>query len=251
MSATLHERHKLVFDWVPDCKRILDAGCGFGELTRHLSSKAEAVYGCEPNQELIGRAIEECGNLAHLFFGGVEQTPYPTAFFDVVVLADVLEHVRDERTVLDEIFRVLKPGGTMIITTPHRGAFSFMDTENYIWLMQKYAPGVHQALFRIKHGRNPEAKPGYGDRHRHYSLGGLIRVLDGSRFRGRYQIEKVHRGGLFCYAIASNVFEALSLVVGSGWVNKILWPLNKILDWDYFIPYGPFSYNIGICVKKL
>jgi ubiquinone/menaquinone biosynthesis C-methylase UbiE len=50
--------------------------------------------------------------------------PYAGESFDAITLTDVLEHVADEQAALDEMFRILKPSGRLIITTPHKGLFT-------------------------------------------------------------------------------------------------------------------------------
>ena len=202
-----------------------------------------------PNPEYIARARASYPGLPFEICP-LERTPYADDKFDAVVMTDVLEHVADERTVLNELFRILKPGGHLIVTVPHKGLFSFMDTENYIWTMQTKFPRLYRLLFRMKHGRAPQPKVGYGSKHRHYRLSDLVALLDSSDFRNHYEVDRVFYGGLFCYALMSNLFEGLSLLVGPVWAEKLLSPLVKLSDWDFFVSYGRLSYNLGIRIRK-
>jgi hypothetical protein len=102
----------------------------------------------------------------------------------------------------------------------------------------------------MKHGRNHSPKVGYESEHRHYSLNDLIGLLENSAFQHQYEVDRVFRGGLFWYALSSNLYEAISIVAGTGFASWLLRPLGKLSDWDYFIGYGRFSYCIGIRVKK-
>jgi ubiquinone/menaquinone biosynthesis C-methylase UbiE len=250
-SRILRDRHKLAFDWIPsDCTRLLDGGCAFGSGTMPLTAKAASVFGCDPNPELIIRARENYPSIPFEICA-LEKTPYANESFDAVTLTDVLEHVADERTALDEMFRVLKPGGHLIITTPHKGLFGFMDTTNYVWHLRTKFPRLYRLLFRLKHGSYPALKPGYESKHRHYSLNDFIGLLDNSAFKGHYEIKKVFYGGLFCYVLQSNFFEGLSVFIGAGFAEWLLRPFAKLSDWDYFVNYGRMSYNIGILIKKL
>jgi ubiquinone/menaquinone biosynthesis C-methylase UbiE len=244
------ERHKLAFDWLPaGCQRVLDGGCAFGSGTAPLAAKAAHVCGCDPNPELIARARESYPTLSFEACS-LEKTPYANESFDAVTLIDVLEHVADEQATLNELFRVLKPGGCLIITTPHKGLFAFMDSDNYAWHLRTRFPRLYRRLFRMKHGRDPSPKVGYESKHRHYDLDDLVGLLENSAFQRHYEVERVFRGGLFCYAVASNLFEGLSLLVGPGIAGRLLRPLWKLSDWDYFVGYGRWSYNVGIRVKK-
>jgi hypothetical protein len=103
----------------------------------------------------------------------------------------------------------------------------------------------------MKHGCDPAPKVGYESKHRHYSLEDLIALLRDSAFAGHFEIEKVFRGGLFCYAFGSNLFEALSVLTGARFAKWLLRPIGKLCDWDYFINYGKLSYCIGILVIKV
>lgn len=250
VEVQLRDRHKVAFDWLPaDCERVLDGGCAFGCGTAPLAAKAKLVCGCDPNPELIAQAR---GNFPGIQFEicPLEKMPYADESFDAITLTDVLEHVADEKAALDEMFRVLKPGGRLIITTPHKGLFGFMDPDNYAWHLRTKFPRLYRRLFRMKHGRDPQLKVGYESKHRHYSLNDFKALLGRSAFGGRFEIEKTFYGGLFCYAIASNMFEVLSVLTGARFAGWLVRPLGKLADWDYFINYGRLSYNIGILVKK-
>jgi len=246
----LRDRHKLAFDWLPaDCQRVLDGGCAFGSGTAPLAAKASQVCGCDPNPELIARAKASYPGIAFETCP-LEKTPYADDSFDAVILTDVLEHVADERATLNELFRVLKPGGCLIITTPHKGLFAFMDPDNYAWRLRTRFPHLYRWLFRMKHGRDPAPKVGYESKHRHYSLDDLTRLLESSAFQHHYEVDRVFRGGLFGYVLSANLFEAFSVVAGPGFASWLLRPLGRLSDWDYFISYGRLSYNIGIRAIK-
>lgn len=250
-APKLRDRFKLAFDWIPPgCQRVLDGGCAYGSGTAPLTAKAGQVFGCDPSLELIKLARESYPAIPFEHCP-IEKTPYDDESFDAVTLTDVLEHVADERAALNELFRVLKPGGRLIITTPHKGLFSFMDTDNYAWHLQTKFPRLHRRLFHMKHGRDPLPKVGYESKHRHYSLGDLTALLDDSDFKQGCEIERVFRGGLFCAALRNNFFEGLSVFIGARRAGWLTHPLLKLSDWDYGIGYGRFAYNIGIRVKKL
>ena len=251
-ESTLRDRTRLAHDWIPSgAKRILDGGCAFGYGTRHFQKGNAQVWGVDPNAEFIAIARKRYPNLTFETCG-VEQTPFPAEYFDVVILNDVLEHVMDERRALNEMFRILSRGGSFIITTPHRGLFAFMDPDNYTYRLRTKAPWLYRFLFRAKYGTLPptKIKAGYEQFHRHYSLADLKRLLEESDFKGRYQIEAVFRGGLVIGVFASNLFELLSVALGVKAAGKLTGWLRWFSDVDYFIPYGPLAYNIGIRIKK-
>ncbi|MEM8760085.1 MAG: bifunctional 2-polyprenyl-6-hydroxyphenol methylase/3-demethylubiquinol 3-O-methyltransferase UbiG [Pseudomonadota bacterium] len=101
-------------------KAALDLGCGGGFLSEALAERGATVSGIDPAAEAIAaaRAHAENEGLEIRYDTGVgEALPYPDASFDIVVCVDVLEHVESVPTVLDEIERVLKPGGIFCFDT--------------------------------------------------------------------------------------------------------------------------------------
>jgi ubiquinone/menaquinone biosynthesis C-methylase UbiE len=247
----LRGRHKLAFDWIPKgCTTLLDGGCAFGESTANLLLKSNSVFGCDLNNDYIEMAKKSYPSISFTVCP-MENTPYQDEYFDAIKLTDVFEYVRSEQQTLNEIFRILKTGGSLIITTPHKGLFSFMDTTNYVWFLTQKLPKLYRRLFRLKHGKDPIQIPGFESLHRHYSVEDFVRLLDNSSFSDRYEIQEVFYGGLFCYAFQSNLFELLSIFFGRKAASAATNPFSRLVDIDYFTNYGKLSYDIGILVKKL
>lgn len=101
-------------------RRVLDMGCGTGELARALAAAGFQVTGCDVSPQMLLRAARDRGRCA----GWVRlepdwrTLPFASAAFDVVVASSVLEYVADPRAVLGECARVLRPGGVMLYTVP-------------------------------------------------------------------------------------------------------------------------------------
>jgi SAM-dependent methyltransferase len=96
--------------------RLLDAGCGTGAHLRFLAN-----YGTPFGLELFWRGLQfgRARGLARLTQGSVTALPFATASMDVVLSFDVLYclHPSDEKAALEEMRRVLRPGGAVIINT--------------------------------------------------------------------------------------------------------------------------------------
>jgi SAM-dependent methyltransferase len=245
----LNGRYELALRWTPDgVERLLDAGCAWGYGTRHFTTRSREVVGLEPEPTSAAIFRERYPHMPQVQ-SALEHVPLESDSFDVILALDVLEHVQDERRSLGELYRLLKTGGILIITTPHRGAFGFLDRENLVpraaAVLGRLAP---EAWRRLKRG--PDAAPETRSYHRHYSLRDLRHLLDGSSFRGRYAITDVFRSGLFLEALTMDVELALDTLaprLRTGWLMSAL---DRLAARDYQRSYGPLSYNIAVRLVK-
>jgi SAM-dependent methyltransferase len=103
-----------------EVERALDLGCGDGRLTSELG--ARRLVAADVSEVALERARRRLGPDAEL----VELEPdapltLEDSQFDLVLCAETLEHVRDVQLLLSEARRVLRPGGTLAVTTPAHG----------------------------------------------------------------------------------------------------------------------------------
>jgi ubiquinone/menaquinone biosynthesis C-methylase UbiE len=100
-------------------KRVLDVGCGTGILSAKIKRWGAAdVFGVDPSSKMIEIAEQENPGL-YFQVGSAEKLPYADAMFDVVASSLVLHYLKDLNPPLQEISRVLKPGGDLIFTMHH------------------------------------------------------------------------------------------------------------------------------------
>ena len=98
-------------------ERALDVGCGDGRLSAELD--ARRLVAADPSRVALERAGQRLGPDAELVeLEPDHELPVEDSQFDLVLCAETLEHVRDVQLFLSEIRRVLRPGGTLAITTP-------------------------------------------------------------------------------------------------------------------------------------
>ena len=102
-------------------KTVLDIGCAIGGWDRVLVSTYEAkrVIGIDVQADLIARAIEDtklAGLMDKIEFRVVEPGPldFPDEFVDIVFSKDALMHIKERRSIYEEIFRILRPGGILV-----------------------------------------------------------------------------------------------------------------------------------------
>jgi SAM-dependent methyltransferase len=100
-------------------RRVLDGGCGGGEYVVALRAAGVLAFGVEFLAEKV-REQPAGVPTGTILRADLEHLPYGPSSFDVVFLNEVLEHVPDERRALREVWRVLRPAGTVIILSPNR-----------------------------------------------------------------------------------------------------------------------------------
>lgn len=104
-------------------KRVLDIGCGAGNMFHHLS-RYGLVMGVDNNPKPLAVARERGYDVRE---GLAEDLPFEEESFDLVSLLDTVEHCDDDMAVLRECYRVCAPGGYLVITVP---AFMWLWSHN-------------------------------------------------------------------------------------------------------------------------
>jgi SAM-dependent methyltransferase len=97
--------------------RALDLGCGDGRLTAELDAAELTAADVSPVAlERARRRLPERARLVELVPDA--PVPFEDGAFDLVLCAETIEHVRDVQLLLSEVRRVVRPGGTLALTTP-------------------------------------------------------------------------------------------------------------------------------------
>lgn len=110
-------RVKKIIKLIGRDKKVLDVGCYDGFVGEIIKKKNNDVYGLDASMNCV-EAAQKKGIKAHI--GDLEKEfPFESNFFDTVVAGEIIEHILDTNFFIDEIKRVLKPDGELIITTPN------------------------------------------------------------------------------------------------------------------------------------
>lgn len=99
-------------------EQVLDVGCGTGALLEALSRDAPQakLSGVDLSEEMLDMARARLPESVALRQGHAEALPFPEGVFDVVVSSNVFHFIRNPIAALEEMKRVLKPGGRVVIT---------------------------------------------------------------------------------------------------------------------------------------
>ncbi len=107
--------------------KVLEVGCGIGANIRMFNdtcpvAEKMSFYGFDISPNAISSAKEYCdkNKILNCFFmiGHIEYLPYKDEMFDVIVCTEVIEHLSNQKILFEELYRVLKREGAIIITTP-------------------------------------------------------------------------------------------------------------------------------------
>lgn len=140
-------RARMAKPWIPAGARVLDIGCHEGEFLDSLGSHIGRSVGYDP-------LAPQSNGTRHQLVPEIFSAPsaYEDSAFDAVVMLATLEHVREKEPLAREFFRILTPGGRVIITVPSQ----FVDHIVHALCRLKLADGMS---LDEHHGFDPTTTP--------------------------------------------------------------------------------------------
>jgi SAM-dependent methyltransferase len=112
--------------------RVLEVGSGLSPI---VTDRADVIY-----SELSFRAMQTLKHVqgqGRFIVADGTRLPFVAGSLDQVICSEVLEHVEDDQTAIGEMARVLRPGGRVYITVPHRRAY-FAADDRYVGHFRRY-----------------------------------------------------------------------------------------------------------------
>jgi SAM-dependent methyltransferase len=158
--------------------RALDMGCGDGRHTAELVARGVDVVALDHDPACVTTTLEKVEEVRGWFEAPGEATvlrgdayalPFDDDAFDLVVAAEVLEHLHDDEAAMAELLRVLRPDGTLVVTVPRFGP------EVVCWSLSRAyheVEGGHVRIYRRSQLRERLARAGARivDRHHAHAL---------------------------------------------------------------------------------
>jgi SAM-dependent methyltransferase len=223
--------------WLPeDARRVIDLGCAFGYGTAALAGRGAArrwTVGVERDAEHVRRASQQGWWFPIVQADGTE-LPIRSGAVDAVVVLDVVEHVADPSAMIAEVRRVLRPGGWLVLSVPHRGLLAGLDPLN-----------VYPALRRRWRSWPPleSADQSASGVHRHFTLDEMRAILGPA-----FAVDRVARTGMglsealhLSFLLA---FKALLRWQGAYLASRALHFVVYLVD--DLIPAGAFGYHLTL-----
>lgn len=131
--------------------RMINVGCGEGDLDRELHTACSHLIACDINEGDVAHARALNGKLARAGYivGNAQQLPFDDASFDVACCLEVIEHVDDPQACLRELARIVKAGGHVILTCPSAQFPLTYDPIN--WVLSRRGMHISVGAFGYGH----------------------------------------------------------------------------------------------------
>ena len=222
-------------------KKVLDIACGEGYGSYLMANDAFSVTGIDINSIVIEKAREKYkkSNLQFLQ-GAAEKIPVEDHVFDIVVSFETIEHLENHQLIFNEIKRVLKPEGVLIISTPNKLFYS--DKNGYV-------NPYHKKELYLNEFKDLLSKSfiNYRVYSQTYINGSLIREIDSESIKdvysGSYQNFYKMSGApmLFMIAIASD--QPLIEISGSIFIHPK--SISEMMKENEQIITSSITYKLG------
>jgi 2-polyprenyl-3-methyl-5-hydroxy-6-metoxy-1,4-benzoquinol methylase len=126
-------------------KKLLDIGCGNGSFIERMNGLGWETTGIDFDKDAVKYCIKKGLNAIK---GDLKDLSFPPESFDVISLNHVIEHLYDPADIIQECYRILKPGGELVITTPNAESWMFNLWFKDSWYALQ-AP-AHLHIFSLK-----------------------------------------------------------------------------------------------------
>lgn len=113
--------------------RMLDLGCGSGWAMREMRDRGWETYGVEINRAAAALGSDTMG--LNIFAGTLKDARFPSEYFDYVRANHSFEHIASPSETLDEIVRILRPNGKMLIGVPNVSGLNARIFGRYWWYL--------------------------------------------------------------------------------------------------------------------
>ncbi len=222
--------------WLPaDALRVLDVGCSFGYGSAAIGARGPSgrvVVGVERDPEHLAAARRRYPWIT-IIDADATELPVADACADAVTLLDVIEHIPEPERVIAEVHRVLRPGGVIVVSVPHRGPLRWLDALNLYDAARRRWPSLPPLEAATESG---------GGIHRHFGARELEGVL-----APWFSVDRVARTGLGLQELVMIGLIVIRVPLRMPALARVL-VVSHLLAYmlDDLIPTGPLAYHLEV-----
>lgn len=135
---------RLAEQWVNPEEEVLECACGTGMLTACMAGRCKSIVATDLSRKMLERTERKCAKYGNVRYEVVDisRLPYPDNGFDKVIAGNVLHLMESPEQALEELIRVCRPGGTVIIPTyVRRGGTPLMER-----ILNRFGAGFKQGF---------------------------------------------------------------------------------------------------------
>jgi len=183
---------------------ILDIGCSTGIFLLEMQKTNKwNCFGVEPNAYAasIGRDLD-----LRIYNSKLEETSFPEAYFDVVTMWDVLEHVINPKNIISEINRILRDDGVLVVRLPN---YDSLDAKLFGQFWAGFDPPRHLFVFNHSTLSNLFRQCGFEIIYKTTNVGAFPTFLLSFRFLITSNPQKFHLLGYLYHYLSKPIFRVI------------------------------------------
>lgn len=100
-------------------KNILDIGCFDGTFLSLIKNRNNRLYGLDASDYAVKQSVKKKITVKQFFFDDTTKIPFKSGYFDLIIAGEIIEHIYDTDFFLEEISRLLKKNGLLLLSTPN------------------------------------------------------------------------------------------------------------------------------------
>jgi SAM-dependent methyltransferase len=205
--------------WMEHRGEVLDIGCAGGMFD--LLSKEGGIMGVGLDVSIASlREAKRASPGFDFVLASAMRLPWLDSSFDTILMLDVLEHVPDDSKALQEVGRVLRPGGRLILSVPHKGRFGWLDAQNSM-------------IFNV--GRKIMGRRGETMHHRHYDIEQLESLVPPG-----FKVSRVRYGGYLLFPLCGY----LTMLTDTLRLSSLSESIRGVEQVDFDKDYGKQSWHL-------
>ncbi len=165
--------------------KILDVGCGTGHYIEQLIPKNHIVFGNDIAIGMLHKSKQKYLNFIDSHFlslSNIEQLPFRNKSFDVVICIGVIEYLPDVNQAIEELHRIVRDDGIVIISAPNQLSLKFLTDPYYLKRLFQYVLIKSGLRRNEQRSTNPDVSANIDFKNKRFRLGKLKKIFNSNGF---------------------------------------------------------------------